>query len=240
VAFSDDATRVAIAAPGRVWVLNLTTGRATIATRTQEPTALAWAPEGPGAPPSLVVAERSGAITLFRPAGPTGIDVPGEPLAIDMAEGVVSVATTEGSLHTVRLDDRTTDELVGLCCEGVAAATLGPDRAVLACAATCDTAAVLVERATLDTTAAEGMGHPERGTSVSPEGDRFTTGGPTAAQSVLLWTVAGPRPLAWLGRGPAKSVAWSPDGQAVLTVGTDGDVWHWDVPAVRQRRSYGE
>ena len=82
------------------------------------------------------------------------------------------------------------------------------------------------------------LGHeaPVLSIAITPDGERFATGG---AGQIVFWSLAEGRPLRTLRghKGPVWSVAFTPGGDQLFSAGRDGRVIRWDLETGSQIES---
>ncbi len=234
MALHEGGDRLLLTGPSSVWEVDVPLRQVRTLTRLAQPRVVSW---GTG-PTRDGMAWASGSkIRLDIPQGrsatlSTGSEVVG--LHLD-GEGRLTAALREGEL--VRFDGAASMVVARLCDGDVTAATANPDGTWLAACGERARAAWMRWGPL--------AGAPERGgvrgaggsaVALAPSRRLALTAGPSHIDARLVgWDTTTEDPVMAFGATAVLRAAWSPDGDAVLTVDERGDVILYDALELRRR-----
>jgi len=233
---SPDGREVAMSAPGRIWNLDLRTGRTRLVTRTGQVRALTYARSG--TEDVLLIGEDRGNVMVMGPEGTRHVGLEDSPIHLDLENGDLLAVTEDGTVARVSFATGEHIEVARNACDGeVLDAAVHPDgtEILVSCAPGSSHLAERVQVPGGEPPVLKGAATEHAGASWSPDGTLFTTGA-AGSDPVLLWDALADQPVATLGIGDVRTVSWSPDGSQLVTVDADGSVWLWDVQRVRMER----
>jgi hypothetical protein len=235
MALSPDGREVAMTLPGRLWHLDLRTGRTRLVARTGAVRTLQYARTADGH--ALLVGEDRGDVMVVGPDGTHHLGLGYSPVHLGLDNGDLMAVTEDGVVHWLPLVGGERTEVAHTCGEEVVDAAVHPDgtEILVSCGPGSEHLAERVQVPGGESPILSGAATHRAATSWSPDGTLFTTGA-AGTDPVLLWDALEDRPIATLGTGEVRAVSWSPDGNQVVTVGADGRAWLWDVHRVRMER----
>jgi hypothetical protein len=231
---SPDGTSLLMTMPGRLFQIDLETGRSQLLLTGGRFTAVSAGPN------SAIAAGRKGRLALFHPTGIWEWGVDGTPVDVwTDANNLWAVLDTGAIVQSINRESVL--PVRSACCgDLVPDAAMAPsqDELLVACPTVCGNAA---ERHHLraDDTARNipGVGSEGRGASWSPEGSWFTTPATGDRAGLLLWDADTDQPVAKAHWEQVHTVSWFPDGEAFVVTDDHGDVWQYTVADLLRREA---
>ncbi|MBW2258671.1 MAG: hypothetical protein JRI25_29340, partial [Deltaproteobacteria bacterium] len=232
LALSPDGREVAMTAPGRIWHLDLRTGGTRLVARTGPVRTMEYARSGGGH--ALLIGEDRGNVMVVGEQGTKHVNLGHSPVHLDLDNGYLLAVTDDGAVTRLSLADGERTLVAHTCGGEVLDAALHPDgtEILVNCGPGSEHLAERVQVPGGEPPVLSGAATHHAGASWSPDGTLFTTGA-AGDDPVLLWDALEDRPIATLGTEHVRAVSWSPDGSQLVTVGSDGRAWLWDVHRVR-------